>query len=62
MKVCGVNVHFIDIESGRNMCVWYERGFVEANVENLGYKFDRNTMKLYDNDGDEIVYKRSMTF
>ena len=44
------------------MCVWYERGFVEGNVENLGYKFDRNTMKLYDNDGDEIVYKRSMTF
>ena len=42
--------------------ILFEGRFVEGDIENLGYTFDRITMKLYDTDGDEIVYKRSMTF
>ena len=45
-----------------HVCILFERGLVEGEVENLGYTFDRNTMKLYDTTGDEIAYKRSMRF
>ena len=54
------NIHYRPIQHVSKYL--FEGGFVEGDIENLGYTFDRITMKLYDTDGDEIVYKRSMTF
>lgn len=44
-----------------HVCIWFDGGFLEGDNEQFPYTFDRNSMTLYDTDGDVIEYRRSIT-
>ena len=44
-----------------HVCILFDGGWVEGNYENLEYTFDTNTKRLYDTDGDVIVYRHTIS-